>query len=109
MAGCHGQVSVLPLSRIALIADAGYMSNQDRTHQDKEPVIHRIARGIADAVAEDRETQRILYDVRMNPARYLYGASRTPDTYTEFLIWTSGVLRHEPSARERASGRHYLG
>jgi hypothetical protein len=100
---------VLPLVRLGAVADAGYMSNRDRIHQDKEPAIHRIARGIADAVAEDRETQRILYDVRMNPARYLYGATRTPDTYTEFLIWTSGLLQHEPSARERASGRRYLG
>jgi hypothetical protein len=85
------------------------MSNQDRLHQDREPAIHRIARGIADAVAEDRVAQRILYDMRMNPARYVYGASRAPATYTEFLIWTSGVLLHEPSARERATGRRYLG
>jgi hypothetical protein len=99
---------VLPLLRIGLIADGGYMSNRDRIHQDREPAIHRIARGIADAVGEDRETQRILLELRMNPARYVLRSSRAPDTYTDFLLWTSGVLLHEPTARERASGQRYL-
>lgn len=85
------------------------MSNRDSIHQDKEPAFHRIARGIADAVAEDREVQRVLYDLRMNPARYVLTSRRAPDNYTDFLLWTSGVLTHEPSARDRASGHHYLG
>ncbi len=83
------------------------MSNRDSIHQDREPAIHRIARSIADAVTEDRQVQRILIELRMNPARYVYGARSAPDTYTDFLVWTSGLLLHEPSARERASGRDY--
>ncbi len=100
---------MLPLVRLGPIADAGCMSNQDRIHQDKEPAIHRIARGIADAVGEDRIAQRILLGRRMNPAHYVFGSATAPATYTDFLLWTSGVLLHEPSARERASGRRYLG
>jgi hypothetical protein len=102
-------VALLPLSRSRFVADAGYMSNRDSIHQDKEPAFHRIARGIADAVAEDREVQRILYSLRMNPARYVYTSLRTPDTYMEFLVWTSGPRLREPSARERAAGGHPLG
>lgn len=85
------------------------MSNRDSIHQDKEPTIHRIARSIAGAVAEDMQTQRILYDLRTNPARYVFAVHSAPATYTDFLFWTSGVLPHEPSARERASGHRYLG
>jgi hypothetical protein len=85
------------------------MSNQDRIHHDKEPAIHRLARGIAEAVAEDRQAQRTLFELRMNLARYVFASDTAPDTYTDFLFWTSGALRHEPSARERASGHRYLG
>ncbi len=84
------------------------MSYRDHIHLDKGPAIHRIARGIADAVGEDREAQRMLLDMRMNPARYVFRSDSAPDTYTDFLCWTSGVLLHEPSARERASGHRYL-
>jgi hypothetical protein len=84
------------------------MGNRDSIHQDREPAIHRIARGIADAVNEDRQAQRILFELRMNAARYVFGARSAPDTYTDFLIWTSGMLAHEPSARERAAGQRYL-
>jgi hypothetical protein len=85
------------------------MSNRESIHQDKERAIHRIARGIADAVAEDREAQRTLYGLRINPARYVLTSHRAPDSYTDFLLWTSGVLTHEASAHERAAGRHCLG
>jgi hypothetical protein len=98
-------MSLLPLSLPGAVAHAGYMSNDHGIHQDKEPAFHRIARGIADAVAEDREAQRILFEMRMNLARYVCGPGRTPDTYTDFLFRTSGPLRHEPSARERALGQ----
>jgi hypothetical protein len=100
---------VLPLLQAGAITDAEYMSNRESIHQDKEPAIYRIARGIADAVSEDREAQRILFDLRMNAARYVLRSERAPETYTDFLLWTSGVLRYEPSARERASGHRYLG
>lgn len=80
------------------------MSNEYGTHQEKEPTFHRIARGLADAVAEDREAQRILFELRMNPERYVYSPGQTPDTYTDFLFRTVGTPPHEPSARERALG-----
>jgi hypothetical protein len=102
-------VALLPLSRLSGIAETRYLRNRHSIHQDKEPAIHRIARGIADAVAEDREVQRLLYGLRMNPARYVLASHRAPDSYMEFLIWTSGALLHEPSARDRAAGRNALG
>jgi len=34
--------------------------------------------------------------------RYVENPAAAPDTYEEFLTRTSGVLRHEPTARKRA-------
>ena len=39
------------------------------------------------------------------PDRYLPDSGRAPDDFAEFLFRTSGTLRHEPTARQRASGR----
>ena len=39
------------------------------------------------------------------PDRYLPDSGHPPDDYAEFLFRTSGTLRHEPSARQRAAGR----
>jgi hypothetical protein len=101
------------------------MSGNERTHQDKETAIHRIARGIAGALAEDNEVQRFLVAWRMNPHNYVLRPARAyapgqgrayvvtpgraPDTYAEFLLRTSGALIHEPSARERARGHWPFG
>jgi hypothetical protein len=85
------------------------MSNNERTHQDKETTIHRIARSIADALAEDHDVQRFLVQLRLNPQNYVFRPGRAPATYTDFLFCTSGVLIHEPSARERALGYRHFG
>lgn len=97
---------MLPLLAAAASGKARDMSNNERIHQDKETAIHRIARGIADALAEDKDVQRYLMQLRMNPQNYVFRPGRTPDTYADFLFRTSGVLMHEASARERSLGCH---
>jgi hypothetical protein len=55
---------------------------------------------------------RVLRDMhyavtRLTELRLLHAtglAGRLPDSYAEFLLLTSAVRRHEPSARERAGG-----
>jgi hypothetical protein len=41
----------------------------------------------------------------MSPDRYLPHPDTPPDTYSEFLARTRGLLLHEPSARARLAGR----
>ena len=67
----------------------------------------RIARRIADVIAECNYAQRRMAALRTAPGRYLTreDRGRAPDTYAEFLHWTSGVLPHEPSAARRAHGQ----
>jgi hypothetical protein len=43
--------------------------------------------------------------LQMAPDRHLFTARSAPADYAEFLLWTSGPLPHEPSARARAAGR----
>jgi hypothetical protein len=80
------------------------MSSDNTLHQDKEPIFHRLAKGFAAAVAECTEAQRMLFEQRLDPEHYVFKTGRTPDSFAEFMIRTSGTLRHEPSARERAFG-----
>jgi len=60
---------------------------------------------IAAAVAECHRANRIMMQRRLAPDRYLPDSGQAPDDYAEFLFRTSGPLRHEPSARQRAAGR----
>jgi hypothetical protein len=61
----------------------------------------RVAGKLADAVHEMNEAQRLMLALRTATDRYALNPGAAPDTYQEFLIRTSGVLRHEPSARKR--------
>jgi hypothetical protein len=81
------------------------MNSKEAFHQQKEPVFHRIAKGIAAAVAECNELQRMLFEVRLDPEHYVFKTGRTPDTFAKFMIATSGTRPHEPSARDRALGQ----
>lgn len=63
----------------------------------------RLARRVAGLIAECNEAQCRLAALRMAPDMYATDSDHAPDTYAEFLFRTSGWLRHEPSARDRAA------
>jgi hypothetical protein len=81
------------------------MGTDDRIHQHREPAFLRLAKGIAAAAAEYNELQRMQFEMRMDPEQYVFMPHRSPDTFAEFMIRTSGTLPHEPSARERTLGQ----
>ncbi len=66
--------------------------------------VRRIARRAASVVAECNSAQRRLTQLRLSADRYVPDSQHAPDSYREFLFRTSGMLRHEPSARARADG-----
>jgi hypothetical protein len=85
------------------------MSYSNQQRKDREPVVQRVAKGIAAAIAEAHEAQRIVFERRMDPESYVFWTAGAPDTYADFLFRTSGRLAHEPAARERALGRDHPG
>jgi hypothetical protein len=56
----------------------------------------RLADRIGQAIAECNEATRRLTTLAGTPDRYPVDPDRAPDTYTEFVIRTAGLLRHEP-------------
>jgi hypothetical protein len=64
--------------------------------------VRRVAGKLADTVREMNEAQRLMLVMRTATDRYVERSQAAPDTYDEFLIRTSGVLLHEPSARKRS-------
>jgi hypothetical protein len=66
-------------------------------------LVHLLVR-IGSALAEIHYQQRRLALIRQSPDRYIDKPFEAPDTYAEFLMRTSGLLRHEPSAQRRLSG-----
>jgi hypothetical protein len=81
------------------------MSNTSDRARGTAPIIRQIARRIASVVAEYNYAQRRLMQLRLNPDSYVWGSQPLASTYGEFLFRTSGSLRHEPSARDRAAGQ----
>ena len=75
-------------------------------NQPPSGALHRLARRVADIVAECHYAQRRMAALRLSPDSYLMSRPGAPDTYSEFLFRTSGPLLHEPSARHRATGNH---
>ncbi len=69
------------------------------------PNMARLARRIADIIAECNYAQRRVAALRTTPDRYLTDRHQAPDTYAEFLFRTSGPLLHEPDAARRLNGR----
>jgi hypothetical protein len=84
---------------LAALEQAGYMNLSAH-----EPVgrLLGLARRIRAVIAECNYAQRRMVELSTAPDRYLFDPDAAPETYTEFLYRTSGVLRHEPSARARA-------
>ena len=64
--------------------------------------IRGLARRIAAVIAECAYAQRRMAELATAPDRYLFEPDAAPETYAEFMYRTSGLLRHEPSARARA-------
>jgi predicted SnoaL-like aldol condensation-catalyzing enzyme len=61
----------------------------------------RAAHAMMEIVREMNEAQHLAMVARTAMDSYIPDAGTVPDTYEEFLIRTSGVLRREPSARQR--------
>ena len=69
--------------------------------------VRRIAGKVADVFREMNEGQRRMLVLRTAMDRYHENSGAAPDTYAEFLLRTSGMLLHEPSAHKRLrKGRH---
>jgi hypothetical protein len=64
-------------------------------------------RRLAEAIAECRYAQRRMSVLRTAPDRHAAEPDAAPDTYSEFLYRTSGVLMHEPTASRRQRGALY--
>jgi hypothetical protein len=63
--------------------------------------VRRVADKLAGVVREMNEAQRLMLVLRTATDRYVENPGAAPDTYSEFLARTSGVLLHEPPARKR--------
>jgi hypothetical protein len=75
------------------------MSKATDSHADP---IRRLAQLISDTVTEDMRAHRVMTSLLWTPDHYVFRRPAVPGTYAEFLLRTSGPLRHEPSAAERA-------
>jgi hypothetical protein len=67
--------------------------------------IARVARRVADFMAECDYAQRRMLGLRTNPDAYVADGDQAPDDYAEFLFRTSSSLLREPTASSRAHGR----
>jgi hypothetical protein len=61
-----------------------------------------FARRLRAVIAECNYAQRRMAELTTAPDRYLFNPDAAPETYAEFLYRTSGLLRHEPTARARS-------
>ena len=68
-------------------------------------LIRSVSLSIAAVVAECHRANSLMMQRRLAPDRYLPDSGQAPDDYAEFMFRTSGPLRHEPSAGQRAAGR----
>ena len=93
--------------------------NAGRTHSPKLGRCGQLARRIVAVLRECNnrivavlrecnDAQRRMDALATAPDRYTAHPDTAPDTYAEFLFRTSGVLRHEPSARARVRGHGAL-
>lgn len=64
----------------------------------------RSARRFGSVLADMHRQQQRLYKINQSIDHYLPNSDAPPQTYSEFLTRTRGVLLHEPSARARLAG-----
>jgi hypothetical protein len=67
--------------------------------------LRRLAHRVAGAISEVNYAQQRMFVLRTAYDRYALEPDVPPEDFAEFLLRTSGVLRHEPSARQRMDGR----
>jgi hypothetical protein len=60
---------------------------------------------VAELIGEMNDAQRRMTVLAMAPDRYVIGADRAPQDYSEFLARTRGSMLCEPSAQARLKGR----
>jgi len=108
----------LPLFGRARVSETGVMSSENSRstgsvstgsvssgRRSWPQLLRSVSLSIAAAVAECHRATRTMTQLRLAPDRYLPDSAQAPDDYAEFLFRTSGPLRHEPTARQRAAGR----
>lgn len=110
-------MSVLPLSGRGQTGWNGGMNLTDpqpggqphgepkRAEDARRPLLLRLAHRVGDAFAQAHYAQRRMASLNAAYDRYLPEPDRSPEDYAEFLLRTSGPLWHEPSARQRLTGR----
>jgi hypothetical protein len=76
-----------------------------RVKDARHPAVLRLAHRVGHAFAEAHHAQRRMAQLHGAYDRYLPEPNLPPEDYAEFLLRTSGPLRHEPSARQRLAGR----
>jgi hypothetical protein len=92
-------MALLPLSSGTVARHAGDMST---TTSQFTRLLGQLARAVAGIVEECNYATRRMMELRTAPDRYVLNPDNAPDNYAEFLYRTSGVLTHEPAARDRA-------
>jgi hypothetical protein len=68
--------------------------------------LRRLAHRVAGTISEMNYAQQRLYSLRAAYDRYALGPDVPPEHFAEFLLRTSGVLRHEPTATQRLAGEN---
>src|SRR6202035_4874117 len=103
----------LPLLGRARLSETGCMSSANTPstgsissgRRSWPQLLRSAALSIAAVIAECHRAAGTMMRLSQAPARYVPDSGQAPDDYAEFLFRTSGTLRHEPTAWQRAAGR----
>jgi hypothetical protein len=106
-------MSLLPLAATAIITEAGPMNFTDpRPRGEPERMtrgphlpLRRLAHRVGAVISEATYAQQRLTSLIAAYDSYLTEPDLPPEHYAEFLLRTSGLLLHEPSAHQRLAGR----
>ena len=77
-----------------------------RTPRGPRLPLRRLAHRVGAAISDENYAQHRLFCLMTAYDRYPLEPNVPPEHYAEFLLRTSGVLRHEPSASQRLAGQH---
>lgn len=67
--------------------------------------LRRFAHRVAGAISDVNYAQQRMFSLMTAYDRYALEPDVPPEHFAEFLLRTSGVLRHEPSASQRLAGK----